>query len=759
MGRIINYKSVNNVVFIEFENKRKVNIEIIDGAIIRVYEPYDNSDFSFAISEKVLGNISHKINKIHNGIKILTASLTIKVTDEGQVNFYDLYDELICKEYVGKRVNKAKEDLSILALEGHDANEQDNNHNISILKYINEDDVFYGLGDKTGFLNKKAYYYEMWNTDDPKPHVDNYKSLYKSIPFIICHGNHKPYGIFFDNTYKTFFDIGKENESCLAMEADEGPYNYYFFAGDTIKDVLKLYTNLTGRCPLPQLWTLGYHQSRWSYENKDELIALANNFRKYEIPCDTIHLDIDYMDGYRVFTYDDVKFENMPKLIDSLSKDGFKIVTIIDPGVKVDPEYKIYKVGVENNRFATTTDGDIYVNVVWPGDSVYPTFTNEDTRKWWAHNTKYMVELGVQGIWNDMNEPASFRGPLPDDIVFRGDHKTYLHKEIHNVYGHLMAKATYDGLKKYTNKRPFVITRACYAGSQKYTTAWTGDNHSIWAHLQMAIPQLCNLGLSGMPFVGTDVGGFGSDCTSELLIRWVQVGCFSPLFRNHAAKGTRRQEPWTFDQQCLDIYRKYVGLRYALLPYIYDLFVEHQNNGAPIMRPLMYNFENDKNTWELNDQFMLGSKIMVAPIVEQGKRKRMVYLPAGKWVNYWKRSEVYEGNQYIIVDAPLDTCPIFVLENSIIPNYPLAQYTRIPETLILDVFGDCVYEHYVDDGESFEYQKGKFAKYMIKVRKGTLTIKVSYNGLIHLPYKTAVIRYKGKDYRVALDKDEVTITL
>ena len=201
-----------------------------------------------------------------------------------------------------------------------------------------------------------------------------------------------------------------------------------------------------------------------SYENKDELIALANNFRKYEIPCDTIHLDIDYMDGYRVFTYDDVKFENMPKLIDSLSKDGFKIVTIIDPGVKVDPEYKIYKVGVENNRFATTTDGDIYVNVVWPGDSVYPTFTNEDTRKWWAHNTKYMVELGVQGIWNDMNEPASFRGPLPDDIVFRGDHKTYLHKEIHNVYGHLMAKATYDGLKKYTNKRPFVITRACFAG-------------------------------------------------------------------------------------------------------------------------------------------------------------------------------------------------------------------------------------------------------------------------------------------------------
>lgn len=759
MGRIIGYKSVDNTIFIEFD-KGKRNIEIIDGGIIRVYEPYADSDFSFAISEKPIGNTSFKINKTHNGIKILTSYLTIRVTDEGEINFYDLTDVEICREYKGNKESKVKEDLSILALEGHDANIQDNNHNISIYKYINHDDVFYGLGDKTGFLNKKSYYYEMWNTDDPKPHVDCYKSLYKSIPFIMCMGSHKPYGIFFDNTYKTFFDIGKENEYCLAIEADEGPYNYYFFAGDTLKDVLNLYTRLTGKCPLPALWTLGYHQSRWSYENAEEVKELAKNFRKFEIPCDTIHLDIDYMDGYRVFTYDDIKFPEMPKLVELLGKDGFKIVTIIDPGVKVDEGYKIYDVGIANDRFAKDEKGNVYVNAVWPGDSVYPTFTNEDTRKWWAHNTKHIVALGVKGIWNDMNEPASFNGPLPDNVVFKGDKKNYLHKEIHNVYGHLMAKATYDGLKKYTEKRPFVITRACYAGSQKYTTAWTGDNHSIWAHLQMAIPQQCNLGLSGMPFVGTDVGGFGSDCTSELLIRWVQVGCFSPLFRNHAAKGTRRQEPWTFDQQCLDIYRKYVQLRYSLIPYIYDLFVEHQNNGAPIMRPVVFNFENDRNTWELNDQFMLGSRIMVAPIVEQGKRKRMVYLPVGRWVNYWKRNEVFEGNQYIIADAPLDTCPIYVLENSIIPNYPLNQYTQIPDTLILDVFGDCVYEHYIDDGESFDFEKGKYAKYMIKVRKGTLSIKPSYNGLVHLPYKQVVVRYKGKDYRANLsNNEEVVITL
>lgn len=756
MNKLLDFKVNNNLISVKFEKFIR-NIQIIDGNIIRVYEPYDNSDFSFAIDQLPQGNCAFKIINTQNGIKILTSYTTIIVTNEGEINFYDLNDQLICEEYKDDRIQKEKEDLSILALEGHEASSQENIHNISILKKIRNDDVFYGLGDKTGFLNKKSYGYEMWNSDDPKPHVDSYKALYKSIPFVMCLGSHKPYGIFFDNTYKTFFDIGKENSSCLALEADEGPYNYYFMAGDSIKDVLNHYTRLTGKCPLPALWTLGYHQSRWSYENAQEVHELIANFKKHEIPLGTVHLDIDYMDGYRVFTYDDEKFKDFSKIISDYQKENINFVTIIDPGVKVDPNYEVYKQGIENDYFAKDQEGKVYENVVWPGDSVYPNFTNTQTRLWWGNNLKYMLSLGVKGIWNDMNEPASFRGPLPDDIVFKGDNKFYLHKEIHNVYGHLMGKATYEGLKKHSNKRPFVITRACYAGTQKYSTGWTGDNHSIWAHLQMAIPQLCNLGLSGMPYVGTDVGGFGSDCTSELLSRWVQVGCFSPLFRNHAAKGTRRQEPWTFDLECRDIYRKYVNLRYTLIPYFYDLFVEHQEKGAPIFRPLVYNYENDHNTWEINDEFMLGSRILVAPVVEQGKRNRLVYLPKGRWVNYWNRSEVIEGNQYVIVGAPLDTCPIFVLENSIIPNYPLESANKKSETLILDVFGDCVYEHYVDDGESFDYQQGKYAKIMVKINKGKATLKYSYNGLGYNPYKKVIIKYQEKDYLIELSKNDETV--
>lgn len=357
---------------------------------------------------------------------------------------------------------------------------------------------------------------------------------------------------------------------------------------------------------------------------------------------------------------------------------------------------------------------------------------------------KFLIDLGVAGVWNDMNEPASFHGPLPDDIVFTDEDQVSTHKAMHNVYGHNMAKATYEGWKEYSGKRPFVITRACYSGSQKYATGWTGDNHSIWSHIRMAVPQLCNLGLSGMNFVGTDVGGFGSDCTPELFARWIQLGCFSTLFRNHCATGCRVQEPWQFGEEVLAISKKYIRLRYELLPYLYDLMRECEETGVPMMRPLVLEYEKDPQVRNRNDQFMVGDRILVSPVLEQGAREKLVYLPAGTWYDYWTGEKLSGGASYIR-KAPLDTCPIFVKVGAVIPKYPVRMHVGSDkdDLLILEAYpGEGTYAHYQDNGEDFQYRQGAYNEYRITNRDGEVEIEMLHEG--YQPYHKVEIRSGGQ---------------
>ena len=414
--------------------------------------------------------------------------------------------------------------------------------------------------------------------------------------------------------------------------------------------------------------------------------------------------------------------------------------------MKLDPGYEKYDEGIAGDYFAKTPEGEVYVNAVWPGDSVYPDFGQPKVRKWWAENQKFLTDIGVAGVWNDMNEPASFHGELPSDVVFTDEDQKSTHAAMHNVYGHLMSRATYEGLKEQTGKRPFVITRACYAGSQKYTTVWTGDNQSLWSHLQMAVPQLCNLGLSGMAFAGTDVGGFGADCTAELLSRWVQVGAFSPLFRNHSSNGSIYQEPWQFGEKTVNIYRKFVELRYRLLPYLYDLFAECEKTGLPIMRPLVLHYEKDENTWNLNDEFLVGEHLLVAPVLEQGQTKKMVYLPEGIWYDF-NTGKRYEGKQYYLVDAPLDTCPMFAKAGSMIPAYEVMQYVgeKPYDTLNMLVFpGEGTYVHYQDNGSDFAYQDGAYNEYAFTQQEnGEVTMKMGKEGY-EKPYKKIEYIFVGK---------------
>jgi alpha-glucosidase len=579
-----------------------------------------------------------------------------------------------------------------------------------------EESHFYGLGEKTGFLDKRNERYTMWNTDVYAPHVPEIEALYVSIPFLIqfAYGRDS-YGIFLDNPGKTVFDFRTGKDSYF-LQTETGGMDYYFIYGPTLKDVIRNYTSLTGRIPLPPHWALGYHQSRYSYMNQEEVLEIGRTFREKGIPCDVIYLDIHYMDEYRVFTWDPIRFPNPKEMMEELEKLGFKVVPIVDPGVKKDPRYPIYKEGIEQDHFCRKLEGELFIGNVWPGPSAFPDFSDERVAKWWGEKHRFYTSLGIKGIWNDMNEPAVFKenNTMDNDVIHRnnGDPKT--HEEIHNLYGFLMSKATYTGLKQLLDgERPFVLTRAGYAGIQRYAATWTGDNRSFWEHLALAMPMVLNMGLSGIPFSGPDIGGFAHHATGELLARWMQMGVFFPYCRNHSAIETIRQEPWSFGETVEEICRKYIQLRYRWLPYIYSLFYESSQTGMPIMRPLILEYPDDRKVYNLCDQFLLGDQVLIAPITRPDTEVRSVYLPKGVWYDYWT-GERFSGEQYILANAPLDKLPLYIRGGAILPETELRQHTGNHwEDLTVNVYVSGAKKEnsfilYEDDGRTFKYENGEY---------------------------------------------------
>lgn len=742
----------------------ELELRVLTPEIVRVFENRGNASNSYAIAGDKEIKTNFRIEEKDDHAELSTEKLFVKIYDDKKIDVYDEKDHPLIIDYRGERTpidrQMDEEHKKLAESEGHEvagSKKEDKNY-YEIVKKLASDEQFYGLGDKTGFLNKRHYAYNNWNTDDPAPQVESFPSLYKSVPILLGLKDGHPYGIFFDNTYRNHIDLGKESNDYYYYSAVDGNIDYYIIGGDSLKEIITNYTYLTGRVPMPQKWTLGYQQSRWGYSvSQKQVEKIAENLRKYDLPCDVLHLDIDYMRGYRVFTWRKDTYESPDKFIKKMRKLGFRIITIIDPGVKKDDDYKIYKEGLEKGYFVKAPDGTVYVNEVWPGDAVFPDFGRKEVRKWWARNCKYLVDLGVSGIWDDMNEPASFRGEIPQDIVFHNEEQASTHKKMHNVYGHNMAKATYEGLKKYSGKRPFVITRAAYAGTQKFSTVWTGDNQSLWTHVQMMIPQLCNLGMSGFSFAGTDIGGFGADTTPELLTRWIEGALFSPLYRNHAALGTRSQEPWIFGEPTLSIYRKYLKLRYRFIPYLYDEFYREIKTGLPIMRPLVLNYENDPQVYNLNDEYMVGEDILAAPVVQEGQTKRAVYLPKGKWIDFWNGVE-YSGKTTILVDAPIGKLPLFIKKNTILPwGKEVSHISDEPdESMTFRVFGKKgKYIHYQDNGTDFKYQKGEYNLYKVKVSKdGSVKVMLEKHGFgpvyrritVQLPNKKVEFKYKNGEY-------------
>ena len=729
----MSFRQDGNEICVKYEQQKLV-VKAIRDDIVNIFVPYRTKEhYSKAIDGDK--EVATELTSEKKGEDLVIA------TDKIRMQFGENLEMVITRPDGTPLVRTHRQGRSvcgevseqmkqILESEGHDtSNLGAHDYPVQMMFDLDEGDDFYGLGDKTGFLNKKNYEYENWNSDIPQAHNEDYHALYKSIPVLFCKKKNDVYGMFFDNTFHSYLNLGKENPEYYFYGADDGNLDLYFLGGEKLTDLIEEYTYLTGRTPLPQRWTLGYQQSRWGYQCAEDIRDVAEHFRDLDIPCDAIHFDIDYMDGYRVFTWNDAKYGKPGDLIAEIKKQGFKTVTIIDPGTKVDPDYFMCKEGEENGYFATDTQGTTYVNEVWPGDANYPDFGRRKVRDWWGKHHKFLVDIGVDGVWNDMNEPASFNGPLPDDVQFEYG----AHEKVHNIYGHFMAKATYEGLAKNDGgKRPFVLTRAAYAGSQKYCGGWTGDNHSIWAHIALSLEQVCNLSVSGLAMCGSDIGGFGSDTTPELLVRFYEAAVFVPFFRNHSAMGTRRQEPWQFDETTIDAVRKTVKLRYRFIPYIYDLAHECEKTGAPIVRPLVYEYPADKHMRNISDEYMLGSFVLVAPVIAPGKEAREVYLPDGDWYDYYT-GEKYSGGRYILADAPLDKVPVFIKAGAIIPvaDGEIRSTEDITEDKIsiLTYPGKGSFVHYQDDNETFAYRDGAYNAVEYTLDGDKLEKKVLHKGL------------------------------
>jgi alpha-glucosidase len=484
--------------------------------------------------------------------------------------------------------------------------------------------------------------------------------------------------------------------------------------------VVERFTQLTGRIPLPPRWALGNHHSRWGYSTADKLLDIARTFRARGIPLDALHFDIDYMDGYRVFTWSHLRVPDPARLTSELHDLGVKLVTILDPGVKIDQDYQVYASGRAQDFFCKTLNGDEYHNVVWPGLCAFPDFTNPRTREWWGGLHAELLSKGVDGIWCDMNEPTVFvpdRATLPPDVAHRGDDEARLHVQVHNRYGQLMARASHEALRRQRpHQRPFVISRAGCAGLQRYALHWTGDNSSWWEHLRMSMPQLQNLGLSGYAWVGADVGGFAGDATGELLTRWTEFGIFQPFCRNHSAFDAVPQEPWVFGEPYESSIRSMLLLRQRLLPYLYTAFDEAHRTGAPILRALLFEWPDDESTFTAEDEFLFGPALLVAPIVGPGSEYRHVYLSRGTWAHYWS-GQSFVGPQHVLAHAPLGQPAIYARANTPLPLWPemahVDEHTPDPltwRTYLVHGAQAGVGELYEDAGDGFQYESGEWAR-------------------------------------------------
>ncbi len=651
-------------------------------------------DFSYA----VVGHASHVNVQLHEATDrwvLRTASLQVEVIKNPLlIRLLDLEGNVI-----------QEDDVLGISWLGQEA---------TTYKRLQPNERFLGLGEKTGPLDKRGRAYVNWNTDHfgYGPESD---PLYASIPFFIGVHAHGAYGFFLDNSYKTTFNFGASSDRFAWYAVDDGQMDYFLIHYPTVPQILSAYGRLTGFMPLPPKWALGFQQCRYSYYPDAEVLRIAQTFREKQIPADVIYLDIHYMDAFKVFTWHKSYFPDPKRLCTQLAELGFKVVLIVDPGIKVEPGYAAYDTGLAGDHFAKLPDGEPYKGQVWPGWSHFPDFTSAETRAWWGAQLAAYTDAGIEGFWNDMNEPAAWGQHLPNAIEFDFEGHGSSFKEARNVYGMEMARATLEGAERLLpGRRIFNLTRAGFAGIQRYAAVWTGDNTASEAHMLAGQRLVTSLGLSGVAFSGYDIGGFVGEPSPALYARWMALGAFTPFFRAHSMINSRDAEPWSFGEEVEDIARNYIRLRYRLMPYLYSAFREASTTGIPIARSLAIDWPQDPKVYQspYDNSFLFGPAILVVP-VESHHSLSKIYLPAGEWFDAFEDRH-FPGGEHIVALSP-ERLPLFVKAGAVIAMQSPVQTTAAPHSgvLHLHVYAggtDYVTEWYDDDGATQAHERGVYAR-------------------------------------------------
>lgn len=722
-------------------------IEVYNDNIIRVRISKENkfSKFSYLLDEKAISMKTNFTISEHRGyITLNTRLISLEIEKEPvfRIIFRTRDGQMINEDFPGKGFGT-----------GFIGNSS------TIYKKLQEGERFIGLGEALGNLDKRGSGYTLNNTDTYK-YGDPRLSMYTNVPFYIGIHHNTIYGLFSHNTYKSFFNFGLSTPDFTSITLSGGDVDYFFMYDTTVAGILANYTFLTGRMPLPPMWSLGYHQSRCSYFPQSNVEILAETFRKKKLPADCIVLDADYLFEYEPFRISTGRFPDMKGLTGKLSDLGFEVTASVNPGIKRDSTYFAHIDGLKKGVFVKYADGNLYTADIAPSTNNYPDFTNPEARVWWIDHMKFLPENGIHGYWNDMNEPAVGGSYLPDNLMFDFDGHKANALEAKNVYGMLMARSSYESAIKYGgNRRPFILTRSGYAGVQRYAAVWTGDNTAKDEFLLGGTLLNTQMGLSGIPFVGDDIGGYIGTTTKELFTRWMQVGMFQPFARNHKEAFSNANEPWSYGEEAEAISRTFMEFRYRLLPYFYSKFFEATQTGMPIARSLAIEnpFDNMIYQSPYQYQFLCGDAIMVVPVTTQDKIKSY-YLPQGEWFNLYT-DDVYTGQHEYMAEVTYHEIPLFVKASSVIPMQTVIQNTKEEpsDTLFIHLYNGQeknTFTYYEDDGYTNEYKSGEFNKRLfefdptnrtitINKQEGSYTSKFKYLKLIfhgfgNLPEKVTV---------------------
>ncbi|WP_296699718.1 glycoside hydrolase family 31 protein [Algoriphagus sp.] len=731
MGSVSSWKETTSG-FLGKTESGNFQVTVFQSGVIRIQaSPFDSFDPNLYSICSNPEKTEYSLEEKFGNIELTTSKIKLKLNLKNfNISFFDLNDKLINADdtfgtsWIGSEV--------------------------TCYKQVQKNEKFIGLGEKTGNLNRSGKTYVNWNTDYFGYGVED-DPLYMSFPFYIGVHDQGAYGIYFDNTHKSIFNFGASTDRFMYFSAEDGDMDYYFIHESSVSEIISTYTSLTGRMKMPPKWALGFQQCRYSYYPDKEVVSLANTFRDKNIPADVIYLDIHHMEKYKVFTFDGVNFPDPKSMISKLKQLGFRVVVILDPGIKKEEGYIPYDESQQNGLFVKYPDGQNYIAQVWPGWCGFPDFTKPETRKWWAEKMEFYTEAGVDGFWTDMNEPASWGQFTPNLIEFDMDGSPSSHRKSRNIYGMQMARATQEGsILQNPKERPFVLTRSGFAGIQRYAAAWTGDNQASDEHMLAGIRLVNSLGLTGVSFAGYDVGGFAGEASKGLFARWMSIGAFAPFFRAHSMINSKDAEPWAFGEEVEEISRNYINLRYQLIPTIYCKFKESSESGLPLSASLAIDYSNDPKIYQsaFQNEYIFCDTFLIAP-VESHKEITKVYLPQGNWY-YLYSDKFFNGNQIIFQDCPLSYLPVYVKAGSIFTMQSEGSNTGQKNDGILRVHlyagADGKFNHYEDDGLSWDFKNGEFHERLLNFNSNKQEFIINHaEGNYESEYSKVKIYFHGFD--------------